>query len=440
VRSYQQAEARAGEPPEPPFLNSFVAGDLERVARALREGDAGPGLVNYLGNRGGQQFAVNQVMEQLGDGRGLFAISGTPGTATTAMLRDLIAAVVVQRAQRLARLGRPHDAFTGTASHRWSTDRGHHTVVAPQAELTGSEIVIASASNGAAENLTGEIFGPDGIGARWRARAAELGYFTATARRACGEGAWAMVAAKLGNRDDCRDFVQRFWWGNGDQDRRDGMQSVLKALEAEPVDWAAEVARFSHAVDAVRRLAAAPWAHEELTAARTGLFLAALRLHQAFLTVAAPTVRRNLSALMDVLKGQASRPPVAAVRAAWQTFFLMVPVVSSPFASVERLFAGLGRESLGWLLIDDAGQAAPQQAAGAIWRARRTVVVGDPLPIEPAVTLPWGGQQVLARLYAVPEEWAPGRTSVQGLADRGNRREWERLPDFGILADALPVD
>jgi hypothetical protein len=162
----------------------------------------------------------------------------------------------------------------------------------------------------------------------------------------------------------------------------------------------------------------APWADEEFTAARTGLFLAALRLHKAFLTAEALTVRRNLSALMDILKGQGPRPADAAGHAAWQTFFLMVPVVSSAFASVDRLFGGFGRESLGWLLIDEAGQAAAQQAAGAIWRARRTVVVGDPLQIEPVVTMPWGGQQALGRHYCVPEEWAPGRTSVQRIADR----------------------
>ena len=160
-----------------------------------------------------------------------------------------------------------------------------------------------------------------------------------------------------------------------------------------------------------------PWADEEFTAARTELFLAALGLHKAFLTATAPTVRGNLNALMDILAGRGPRPRAATMRAAWQTFFLMVPVVSSTFASVDRLFAGFGRESLGWLLIDEAGQAAPQQAAGAIWRARRTVVVGDPLQIEPVVTMPWGGQQALSRLYGVAAEWAPSRTSVQRLAD-----------------------
>jgi superfamily I DNA and/or RNA helicase len=95
-----------------------------------------------------------------------------------------------------------------------------------------------------------------------------------------------------------------------------------------------------------------------------------------------------------------------------------VPVVSTTFASFPIMFGGLGAESIGWLLIDEAGQAPPQQAAGAIWRAKRTVVVGDPMQLEPVVTLPWGGQQALLRLFDVPEGWAPSRTSVQRVADR----------------------
>ena len=38
--------------------------------------------------------------------------------------------------------------------------------------------------------------------------------------------------------------------------------------------------------------------------------------------------------------------------------------------------------------------------------------------LEPVVTLPWGGQQALLRLFGVPEGWAPSRTSVQRVADR----------------------
>jgi len=166
-----------------------------------------------------------------------------------------------------------------------------------------------------------------------------------------------------------------------------------------------------------RREKSAPWADAEFTAARTELFLAALALHRALILAEARTFSRNLNALMDILDGK-GRASNAATLAAWQTFFLMVPVVSTTFASFDKLFGGLGCEALGWLFVDEAGQAPPQHAVGALWRARRAVIVGDPLQLKPVVTLPWGGQRALQREFGVGEQWAPSRTSVQQAADR----------------------
>ena len=82
-------------------------------------------------------------------------------------------------------------------------------------------------------------------------------------------------------------------------------------------------------------------------------------------------------------------------------------------------------ESLGWLFVDAAGQAPPQYAVGALWRARRAVIVGDPLQLKPVVTLPQGGQQALLREFGVGEQWAACRTSVRQVACViGNRDTW----------------
>lgn len=170
------------------------------------------------------------------------------------------------------------------------------------------------------------------------------------------------------------------------------------------------------------RQKAAPWYDEELYRLRHQVFVAALDLHKSFLVSNERTVLRNLGHFADLLKGKLAPGAVAGgVRGLWETFFLVVPVISTTFASVSRLFVGMGQESLGWLLIDEAGQATPQAAVGAIWRAKRTVVVGDPLQVEPVVPLPSAAIDALRNSCGIENKWHPLRHSAQVLADRANR-------------------
>src|SRR5256884_4889115 len=102
-----------------------------------------------------------------------------------------------------------------------------------------------------------------------------------------------------------------------------------------------------------------------------------MALHRAFAT--ARPLRDNLNLAIDLINGRldpaASGAGGRMAADLWASFFLVVPVVSTTFASFARLFRGLGREALGWLFIDEAGQAQPAHAVGALWRGARGAVV-----------------------------------------------------------------
>lgn len=75
------------------------------------------------------------------------------------------------------------------------------------------------------------------------------------------------------------------------------------------------------------------------------------------------------------------------VTACLQSLFLLVPVVSTTFASLGRMFKDvIAQDAVGTLVIDEAGQASPECLVGALFRSRRAMIVGDPKQVEPVVT------------------------------------------------------
>ncbi|MGG7466582.1 DEAD/DEAH box helicase [Plantibacter sp. YIM 135347] len=615
-------------------LNAYLTGDraLDRQQRVdvMVEGDTVTALVGvdrlpkgrWLSNPAHvlslrQQFAVNQALTDLAPKHGLMGVNGPPGTGKTTMLRDILAGNVVERARRLAALVRPEDAFTAT-THQWTAKDGHQrTVRGLRPELTGFEMVVASANNAAVENVTTEIPGQDAIDERWRDVAdyfpdiatAILGSDRGGTSESAGDenaedddararSAWGLVAARLGNKRNRSTFHTEFWFDKKDPNTKQPVPGSAPRMQTRlaqwrdgdvaPTPWPVARVAFAHAertvdalmakrrdmqerhrrlppavADEVQQQAAAslartdvaqatehlqtgradaeraeqvwakaaaarqrqvdvkpgileivftlgravkawrtalhpfderlheadraragaqavaldlehrltgahralataeaalvvatstleelrrqttadqdalgaaypdeawtgderelrtPWLDAELDEARSNLFLAALHLHRDFLACMAGDLSHGLRAALDVVAGSGPHGLEPAKKlAAWQLFFLVVPLVSTTFASFGRMFGDIGRDSIGWLLIDEAGQASPQYAAGAIWRAKRVVAVGDPLQLQPVVTIPQKVQRDIATAYAVSDTWMAPRASVQTLADR----------------------
>ncbi len=175
----------------------------------------------------------------------------------------------------------------------------------------------------------------------------------------------------------------------------------------------------------------APWSDAAWNRARTECFLAALDLHEATLLAAGRKAQQNLRVVFDLLSGRAAGLPHEITRAAWQTLFLVVPVISTTFASMPNLLSGLRAGDLGWLLVDEAGQAEPQQVAGGLWRCQRAVIVGDPLQLDPVTTLPGSLADAIRAHHDIDPAYIGPRASVQRLADQvcpwGGRRGEDEL-------------
>lgn len=167
------------------------------------------------------------------------------------------------------------------------------------------------------------------------------------------------------------------------------------------------------------------WHDQAMASLRSELFAASLALHEAWLAEALKKdggFGGNLFALSLLLTNK--RPDSDAdIALIWQSLFMAVPVVSTTFASLARQFRGMGSGSIGWLFIDEAGQAVPQAAVGGLLRARRAVVVGDPLQIEPVFTVPLSLIRAFSAQspHTADEAYAPDKVSVQRLADNANR-------------------
>ena len=212
------------------------------------------------------------------------------------------------------------------------------------------------------------------------------------------------------------------------QDRVQQMQERLGRFDSEVAsfrtlfgaNWADEVF-WQNITQNERSQTACPWTHPEYDRMREELFYQALMLNKAFV-LSSDCVRKNLYRLSSMWDGKFSDADRKnAYGHLLNTLQLVIPVISTTFASVQSFLNGIHENELGVLVIDEAGQATPQSALGAIWRARKTIVVGDPLQVEPIVTIPEELSKRFADENEIPPIYRLSELSVQMLADHQNK-------------------
>ena len=160
-----------------------------------------------------------------------------------------------------------------------------------------------------------------------------------------------------------------------------------------------------------------PWSSPSVNILRSAIFLKSLRIHELAIFSNPKPFYNNLNLFMAMLDGRTEVSESLSTNL-WKTFFFCIPVVSTSLASVSKLFRNVKPESIGWLLIDEAGQATPQSIAGIVNRAKRAIIIGDPIQIPPVVTLPEKLIHLLNAPYKLDDVWFPSKSSAQELADR----------------------
>ncbi len=169
-----------------------------------------------------------------------------------------------------------------------------------------------------------------------------------------------------------------------------------------------------------------PWFDEEYRIAQSRLFIKALFVRKQFLY----ENRKNIKAAVIIWGKQNNHlENKKIIEAAWSWINMTVPVISSTFASFSRMCKNLGVNTLGHLFVDEAGQAVPQAAVGAVFRSRHIMVVGDPSQIKPVLTLDSSVLSMLRKHFGVTEKYLSDFASVQTLVDSAGRFGFYRDKD-----------
>ena len=179
-----------------------------------------------------------------------------------------------------------------------------------------------------------------------------------------------------------------------------------------------------------------PYANELLKKEQEKLFLAALRVLIFNVFLLSIDIAGKINTLKSSFSHNVAEEEKEDVQKSWGALFLTFPVVSTTFHSLASLFASVDTPNFfGTLIVDEAGQALPQMALGGLYRTKRALIVGDPLQLEPVVTIPKPVLQKIAKSINIPDNFncylggvmkaiKIGETyldsSVQVLADRAS--------------------
>lgn len=206
--------------------------------------------------------------------------------------------------------------------------------------------------------------------------------------------------------------------------KKSELEQRLSSFTGKPLDMTAEYDELQQSNH---------WFDKDYRVMQARLFITALRVRKQFLY----ENRENITyahRIMSYKKNYKGRGHL--IKAAWDWVNLCIPVISSTFASFGRMCREMDVNSLGHLFVDEAGQAVPQAAVGAIMRSKYVMVVGDPSQIKPVRTTDYRVTEMLSKRFDAEDKYLSDEVSVQTLVDAassyGYYRNENKTPESWI--------
>lgn len=396
----------------------------------------------------------------------IVSVNGPPGTGKTTILKEVIAEIIIKRAFLLSRI-------TDIGTETIFTDRpGHMGASVPvlNAEYSADfTILVASNNNNAVENITKELPYEYGF-------SESSDYFPELANALNRtQDAWGFLSAPLGKIDNWTAFWKTLFSVNKklpgspsflarviDKEiekeggaagvrkawarEREKFQTLLKSVtdklkskvtlykedrekfakieapklekfrdlffgeeteeDKNPFDFSGKYKNENHTA----RLYTDP----QLDSERTRLFLSALRLHKLVILA---KKREFVDGIRGAIEVNVHDLPSPYRPEFLGTISFLVPVISTTFAASAYRFLNFGTASLPWVIVDEASQATPQSAFLLMQKAKRFIVLGDPMQLQPVVTLPYAISELLCGKDDFLRKWSPHLRSLQQLSD-----------------------
>lgn len=133
--------------------------------------------------------------------------------------------------------------------------------------------------------------------------------------------------------------------------------------------------------------------HEDILNIRYQLFELSLVIQEAYITKHKSAINNNLNYFMnsngrimsDFYRSnyKYDEYTTSAIKQIWETFFLCFSVVTTTLHSFSKDNVQLIKGLFDYMLVDEAGQILPYYLLAPLYRARKTIVVGDEKQLEP---------------------------------------------------------